>query len=640
MYYKITNGSVSFGADVVLENIDFEIKDREKIAVVGRNGCGKTTLLKVVAGEIIPEAGTGESGFSVTKAGNPVIGYLKQMAFEDENATLRDEVMKVFAPIFAVESKMEALLKRLGDSADEKTVNSYSAACEKFEFLGGYTYKKEYAVMVKSFGFGEEDENRRISEFSGGQRTRIALMKLLLSKPDILLLDEPTNHLDVMTVRWLEDYLKNYKSAVVIVSHDRMFINRIVDKVYEIEYGETRCYKGNYSDFERIKRENYEKQLKDHELFRAETERIKRVIERFRYKATKAKMVQSKIKYLERMQQADAPHKYDLKTFHADFQPQFKSASETLEVKGLKIGYDVPLAENINFKLYRGEKLGVIGANGTGKSTLLKTLTGKIRPLGGIFYFGANVKIGYFDQQMTQFNREGTVMDYFHDKYPALTEFEVRSALGAFMFSGEDVFKNITDLSGGEKVRLALCTILKERPNVLILDEPTNHMDIVGKETLENMLSAYEGTLVFVSHDRYFVKKIADKLLVFENGAVNFYPFGYDEYDELCRAEESDKTTEREKTTSLAKETTVNKSAKKYCSPLKEKGKIARKIQKLEKLIADTEKEINSYNEKLLLPEVYTDYIKSEKIQSEIERLTALCEEFTAEWLALSESSE
>lgn len=635
MYYKITNGSVSYGADVVLENVDIEIKDREKIAVVGRNGCGKTTLLKAIIGEAPLEEGTGESGFSVSKSGNPVIGYLRQIDFDDENVTMLDEILKVFEPVFRAERKMEKLLSEMQGHVDEKTVKEYSAACERYEFLGGYTYKKEYSAMIKSFGFTEEDKSKSIREFSGGQRTKIAFIKLLLSKPDILLLDEPTNHLDAFTVRWLEDYLKNYKSAVVVVSHDRMFINRIAEKIYEIEYGETKCYKGNYTDFERIKRENHIRLQKEHELQRAEIERITRLIERFRYKATKAKMVQSKIKMLERMKIVDAPDRYDLKTFHADFQPNTKSAKEVLTVTGLEIGYVQPLAK-IDFQLFSGQRLGVVGGNGTGKSTFLKTLVGELKALGGSFSFGQNVEIGYFDQQMAHARGNGRVIDDFHETYPRLSEFEVRSALGAFMFTGEDVFKSTADLSGGERVRLALCKILKKRPNFLILDEPTNHMDIVGKETLENMLAGYEGTVVFVSHDRYFTEKLADRILSFENDSAVFYPFGYAEYDEERRAAEA---AESEECKSTQSRESVFRPKKGYFSPLKERNKKLKRIEKLETLISEAENRLSFLYKELENPEIYSDYVKVSEVQGEIDGLSSLRDGYTAEWLSLSEET-
>lgn len=412
---------------------------------------------------------------------------------------------------------------------------------DRFDFMGGYTYKKEYETAIRKFGFSEEDKQKSLSEFSGGQRTKIALIKLLLSKPDILLLDEPTNHLDVQTIEWLEDYLKSYKKSVVIVSHDRMFLDKIVNVVYEIEYGVTTRYPGNFTDFTRRKRENYEKQLKDHEAQRKEIDRLNRIVERFKYKPTKAAMAFSKMKQIEHMQIIDAPNKYDLKTFHADFQPKDESVKNVFKATDLSVGYspETPLA-SLNFELFRGEKLGVIGANGTGKSTLLKTLIGKLSPLSGRLSYGLRVQTGYFDQQMAQVTSPKTVLDYFWDEFPGLNQTEARNALGAFQFSGDDVFKTVDNLSGGEKVRLALCKILKRRPNLLILDEPTNHMDIVGKETLENMLSAYEGTLIFVSHDRYFVNKLADRLIVFGQNGAEFLPYGYTEYEEKQKASQKE----------------------------------------------------------------------------------------------------
>jgi len=636
MHFRIQNGSVSFGADTVLERIDFEIKDREKIAIVGRNGCGKSTLLKCITGEVALEEGTGELPFAVSKVGNPVVGYLKQISFEDDSVSLIDEVLKVFKPIFDTEQKMQALLKEIEQTADENKIKEYSKLNDRYEFLGGYTYKKEYSVMIKQFGFTEQDKLKPLSEFSGGQRTKIAFIKLLLSHPDILLLDEPTNHLDINAVKWLEGYIKNYKSAVVIVSHDRMFVERTVDKVYEIEYGETKLYKGNYSDFERQKRDNYQKQLKDHEYQKEEIARLMRLVERFRYKATKAKMVQSKLKQIERMKIVDKPDRYDLKTFHASFTPNVESVKKVLTVKDLTIGYEKPLA-TINLELYRGQKLAVIGGNGIGKSTLVKTLVGEIKSLSGEYEFGIKTEIGYFNQQMAEYFSLKTVFEDFHDKFPTLNETEVRTALGAFLFSGEDVFKRVCDLSGGERVRLALCKMFKRKPNVLILDEPTNHMDIVGKETLENMLKEYVGTVIFVSHDRYFVNKVADRLLVFgDDGTTAFYPYGYAEY-ELNEKEKFEKQTAIEIETNKGTQTGGKKN---FSTPLKDKGKKIRRVAKLEELIAKTQTDIDTLNAELEDPSVYSDYVKVSKIQERLEELVKQNEEYSEEWLILSEELE
>ena len=636
MLFKIKNGSVSFGADTVLENIDFEIKDREKVAVVGRNGSGKSTLLKCITGEIIPEEGTGEEPFSITKVGSPVIGYLKQIAFTDENARMIDEVLTVFEPIISAERKMQELLKEIEVSPDENKIKAYSSLNERYEFMGGYTYKKEYSVMIKKFGFTEEDKEKRMCEFSGGQRTKIAFIKLLLSHPDVLILDEPTNHLDITAVKWLEGYIKSYKSAVVVVSHDRMFVERTVDKVYEIEYGETKCYKGGYSSFEKQKRENYQKQLKDHEYQREEIARLMRLVERFRYKATKAKMVQSKLKQIEHMKIVDRPDRYDLRTFHAAFTPNTESVKGVLTVKDLVVGYDRPLG-TINLELFRGQKLGVIGDNGVGKSTFLKTLVRSVAPISGSFEFGLKTEIGYFDQQMATYTSAKTVMDDFHDEFPLLNHTEVRSALGAFNFSGEDVFKYVSDLSGGERVRLALCKIFKRRPNVLILDEPTNHMDIVGKETLESMLKEYTGTVVFVSHDRYLVNKVADKLLVFENGDAVFYPFGYGEY-EILEKEREEKQTEKESVDNKKPSGTGGK--KDFSTPLKDKGKKERRVKKLEELIAKSGAEIERINTELASPEVYSNYVLVGELQEQLTKAQAENDAYTEEWLTLSEELE
>lgn len=635
MLFKITNGAVSFGADTVLENVEFEIRDHEKIAIVGRNGCGKSTLLKCITGELVMEEGTGELPFSLTKTGVTTIGFLKQIAFANENASLLDEVLTVFEPILETERKMQALLKEIETSPDDKKIKTYSALNDRFEFLGGYTYKKEYSVMIKQFGFTEEDKLKPIKEFSGGQRTKIAFIKLLLSHPDILLLDEPTNHLDINAVKWLEGYIKNYKSAVVIVSHDRMFVERTVDKVYEIEYGEVKCYHGNYSDFERQKKENYQKQLKDHEYQREEIARLTRLIERFRYKATKAKMVQSKIKMIERMKIVDKPDRYDLKSFHLSFEPRVEPVKSVLTVKDLVIGYDMALG-TVNLELLRGQKLGVIGANGVGKSTFLKTIVGETKSLSGDFSFGLRAEVGYFSQQMAEYSSEKTVYEDFHDLFPRLNETEVRTALGSFLFSGEDVFKRVNDLSGGERVRLALCKIFKKRPNLLILDEPTNHMDIVGKETLENMLKEYTGTVVFVSHDRYLVNKVADRLLVFDCDGAKFYPYGYAEYEMI------EKERKEEQTITAVKQTEKGSSSgkKTFSTPLKDKGKKERRVKKLEQLLSEIESKLLALNEQLEKPEVYSNYIEVERLQTEILTLTTEQESYTEEWLTLSEELE
>lgn len=660
MLYQISNGAVAFGDDVILHSIDFEIRNTEKIAIVGRNGCGKTTLLKLISGEVEMEKLDSDESAFIAKAGNPEIGYLKQIAFDDPDVTLEQEVRKCFVKMDERKAELARAAAELEHDYSDEKVARYTAMEEAFKDDGGYYYEKEYEVMIRKFGFSDDERKKPIRDFSGGQQTKIAFIKLLLSKPDILLLDEPTNHLDVTTIEWLEGYLKSYPKAVVVVSHDRMFLDNVVDVVYEIEYGTARRYPGNYTNFIARKKENYDKQMKDHIAQQKEIERLQRMVTRFKGKPTKTSMAQSKQKAIDRMVIIEAPDKYDNKTFHANFQPEKETGNDVLYTSELAIGYDHPLSV-VSLDLKRGEKLGILGGNGLGKSTFLKTIVGKIPALSGEYRFGTNVQIGYFDQQMAMYTSNKTVLDDFWDEYPNLTETEARNALGAFLFSGEDVFKNVNMFSGGEKVRLALCKILKTRPNVLVLDEPTNHMDIVGKETLESMLKDYKGTLIFVSHDRYFVKKVATQLLVFEDGTTNLYQFGYEQYQEKLdrEAEESKNayrgnaifggvisqngssqtgsdanrsTSQNAAAGNVGESTNANSTAqaggmavsstgKAYYNPGKERSKIQKKVKKAEEDLAVKEAKLDELKAELMKPEYQSSYSKLTEIQNEIDAL-------------------
>ena len=634
MNYRIENGAISYGVGTILEEINFEINEKDKIAIVGRNGAGKTNLLKAIVDNSILEEGIGTNKFGIYKQGSPVIGYLKQIDFEDDSKTMLEEILKEYKEITNLEEKIKLLSEKMNTETSEKTIASYTKSLEEYEFLGGYTYKKEYETALRNFGFTEEDEKKKISEFSGGQRTKIAFLKLILSKPDILLLDEPTNHLDIKAIEWLEKYLKNYKKAVVVVSHDRMFLDRIVNKVYEIEYGTMTLYKGNYKDFERQKKENYEKQLKDYEYQQKEIKRLENIVNRFKYKPTKAKMALSKLKQIEKMVKIEEPNKYDLKTFHNNFNIK-QSGKDVLQVKDLEIGYDKVL-QKVNFSLYRGEKLGIIGENGIGKSTLLKTIAGILKPLGGSFSFGHNVSIGYYDQQLEFENMENTVYEEFSRKFPELTTTKLRTILGSFLFTGEDVEKKIKVLSGGEKSRLKLCEIFKTEPNLLILDEPTNHMDIVGKESLENILKEYEGTLIFVSHDRYFVNKIANKILEFKPGKVTFFDGTYEEFQEY--KEKNDEQEESIKENKNEIKTKEEKNNKNQYLINKEINKKKNKLLKIEKEIEEYEKEIKQIEQEMGKEENATDYIKLNELQEEIQKLNEKIEEKMIEWEEINDT--
>lgn len=665
MLYQISNGAVAFGDDVILHSIDFEIRNTEKIAIVGRNGCGKTTLLKLISGEVEMEKLDSDESAFIAKAGNPEIGYLKQIAFDDPDVTLEQEVRKCFVKMDERKAELARAAAELEHDYSDEKVARYTAMEEAFKDDGGYYYEKEYEVMIRKFGFSDDERKKPIRDFSGGQQTKIAFIKLLLSKPDILLLDEPTNHLDVTTIEWLEGYLKSYPKAVVVVSHDRMFLDNVVDVVYEIEYGTARRYPGNYTNFIARKKENYDKQMKDHIAQQKEIERLQRMVTRFKGKPTKTSMAQSKQKAIDRMVIIEAPDKYDNKTFHANFQPEKETGNDVLYTSELAIGYDHPLSV-VSLDLKRGEKLGILGGNGLGKSTFLKTIVGKIPALSGEYRFGTNVQIGYFDQQMAMYTSNKTVLDDFWDEYPNLTETEARNALGAFLFSGDDVFKNVNMLSGGEKVRLALCKILKTRPNVLVLDEPTNHMDIVGKETLESMLKDYKGTLIFVSHDRYFVKKVATQLLVFEDGTTNLYQFGYEQYQEKLDREASESknvyrgnaifggaisqngssqtggsqtgsdanrsTSQNAAAGNVGESTNANGAAqaggmavsstgKAYYNPGKERSKVQKKVKKAEEDLAVKEAKLDELKAELMKPEYQSSYSKLTEIQNEIDAL-------------------
>ena len=629
MNYKITNGSINYGAETIIEEINFEIKDKEKIAIVGRNGSGKTSFLKALIDNEMLEEGIGENKFNIYKQGINEIGYLKQIDFEDDSTTMLDEILKVYKTIIQLEQKINKLENELQENSSQELIQDYTESLEKYDFLGGYTYKKEYETAIKKFGFTKEDESKKISQFSGGQRTKIAFLKLILSKPDILLLDEPTNHLDISAIEWLEKYLKNYSKSVVIVSHDRMFLDRIVNKVYEIEYGAMTEYKGNYTAFEEQKKLNYEKQLKDYEYQQAEIKRLQAVADRFRYKPTKAKMALSKLKKIEQMTIIEQPNKYDLKTFHANCDIKIESGKDVLKVKDLEIGYDKPIAK-ISFSLYRGQKLAIIGENGIGKSTLLKTINGNIEKISGDMEFGYHVKKEYFDQQMEFKNVENTVFDEISTTFPNLTTTQIRTLLGTFLFTGEDVFKKIKMLSGGEKSRLQLCKIFKKSPNLLLLDEPTNHMDIIGKESLENILKDYKGTLIFVSHDRYFVNKIADLILEFEKGKVTFFDGNYEEFTRYKESLDDDENN-------IIKTTPKEKNTNNQYFIDKQNNKLKNKMNKIEQEIENKENKIKELEKEILDENISTDYIKLAQLQEEIQKLKNEIEEKMIEWENLSE---
>lgn len=627
MRIEIINGSVEYDGNTVLSEINFSVSDKEKIALVGRNGSGKTSILKCISGEVPLVSGTGDEKFSFSISGAPKIGYLQQVSLNDE-LTLRQEILSAYKDVVGLENKLQNLLDKMSENPSDENVGAYSRAMERFENIGGYLYKKECLTAVSKFGFSAEDLDKKLSCFSGGQRTKIALMKLLLEKPDVLLLDEPTNHLDIAAVEWLEGYLKNYKNSVVIVSHDRMFLDRIVGVVYEIEYGVTTRYKGNYTAFLAQKQQAYDKALKDAKWKSAEIDRLRKIVERFRYKATKAAMAQSKLKEIERLGTVETPRRFDTSTFASSFQPEYESVRDALFVKDLVFGYDKPLGE-ISLAVERGQKIGVIGSNGTGKSTLLKTITGLIPPLSGDVRFGVKTRVGYFDQPIAATKSELSVLEDFRAEFPELNDGEIRKTLGGFLLSGDDVFKCVKDLSGGEKVRLALSKIFRRRPNFLILDEPTNHMDIIGKETLEKLLMDFSGTVIVVSHDRYLINRVAKSLIVFEKGGVRYFDGTFDEYEE--REKETAEEVAKEKP-----EKTKKTGGERYVES-KEEARRKHRVEFLEKKITALEEELSRAQAKFDDETVNTDYKKVMAVEEEIKTIEEKLDPLITEWTELSE---
>lgn len=613
MYYKISNGSVTLSGNTILEDINFKVSDNEKIGIVGRNGSGKTTLLKAIVGEIDLE--NGYDDLKVESVGDYKVGYVKQNIDNNLNIKMIDYIVDAYSNLTDIEKNMKKLENKMISGYDENIVNKYNDLISKYEYLGGYTYKKEYEVALKKFGFSESDKDKLLSEFSGGQLTKLSLVKLLLSKPDLLILDEPTNHLDINTIEWLEDYLKNYNKSIIIVSHDRMFLDNVCNVIYDIEYGTLKRYNGNYTYFVNKKHEDYIKQERDYETQQKEIKRLQAIADRFRYKPSKASMAMSKLKQIERMVKIDKPQKENNRTFKTNFSPNQESYRDVLKVKNLSIGYDKELSK-LTFNVERKDKLGIIGENGIGKSSLLKTIMGFISPLGGKYTFGDKVNIGYFSQQLDNIDSNKTIYEEIDNAFPSMSPTEIRSLLGAFDFHGDEVFKKISSLSGGEKVRVSLCKILNSRPNVLILDEPTNHLDIINKNTIEKMLKEYNGTIIMVSHDRYLIKNVCTKLLVFNKDEVVLYNYGYDEYLEKRKVIKESEIIKKENKVSK-KEVNIN---------------LTKEINKIEKVIDNKEKELAKLNKELLKEEVYMDISKAKSIQEKIEKITKEIEIKTKEW--------
>ncbi len=509
MLYQILNGTVSVGGNTILDHIDFEIREKEKIAIVGANGTGKTTLLRLISGELELDRDDKRNTPGVKTSRNVTVGMLRQSNTADASKTIEEILL---------------------EGCPER--DSFSK--ERF------AYEMEYDRLFTGFGFEKSDKKKLFMEFSGGEQTKIGLIRLLLEKPDILLLDEPTNHLDIETMEWLEDYMKIYPNAVVFVSHDRFFLDQVVTAVYELDRKKLRRYAGNYTQYRQQKAKDIKQQTKAYERQQAELKRLNELIEKFKHKPSKASFARSRKSIIERMELIEKPEAEAGSFFTGAIEPEVLGPKWVYEAEHLKIGYNGRVIKELSLKLRRGQKIGIIGANGTGKTTFLKTVAGELPAVDGKGNLGNNVLLAYYDQQTASIQSEDTVLKHFHDLYPAMTEKEVRNTLGMYLFSGQDAAKKVSNLSGGEKARLMLAELITGRPNLMVLDEPTNHMDIKAKETLESVFKAYTGTMLFVSHDRYFISQLADAILVFEADRVMYYPFGYEHYLNHCRRDDGE----------------------------------------------------------------------------------------------------
>lgn len=509
MLYQILNGTVSVGGNTILDHIDFEIREKEKIAIVGANGTGKTTLLRLISGELELDRDDKRNTPGVKTSRNVTVGMLRQSNTADASKTIEEILL---------------------EGCPER--DSFSK--ERF------AYEMEYDRLFTGFGFEKSDKKKLFREFSGGEQTKIGLIRLLLEKPDILLLDEPTNHLDIETMEWLEDYMKIYPNAVVFVSHDRFFLDQVVTAVYELDRKKLRRYAGNYTQYRQQKAKDIKQQTKAYERQQAELKRLNELIEKFKHKPSKASFARSRKSIIERMELIEKPEAEAGSFFTGAIEPEVLGPKWVYEAEHLKIGYNGRVIKELSLKLRRGQKIGIIGANGTGKTTFLKTVAGELPAVDGKGNLGNNVLLAYYDQQTASIQSEDTVLKHFHDLYPAMTEKEVRNTLGMYLFSGQDAAKKVSNLSGGEKARLMLAELITGRPNLMVLDEPTNHMDIKAKETLESVFKAYTGTMLFVSHDRYFISQLADAILVFEADRVMYYPFGYEHYLNHCRRDDGE----------------------------------------------------------------------------------------------------
>ncbi|RCW62196.1 ABC-F family ATP-binding cassette domain-containing protein [Saliterribacillus persicus] len=635
IYMQVNNLVKRYGAELILSNIKLEIKNNDRIAIVGRNGAGKTTLLNIISGKLGYDEG------EIHKPKDVTIGYLAQHSGLESTETIWKEMLQIYQHFITREKELRKMEQAMGDpdrmkdeAGYQQLLVQYDQKQEDFKAEGGYQYEAEIKAVLTGLDFPEDMWDTKISSLSGGQKTRLALGKLLLTNPNVLILDEPTNHLDIATLTWLEGYLNNYKGAVVIVSHDRYFLDKTVNIVYEISRNRSAKFFGNYSKFLEQKEANYEQDLKQFDKQQAEIKKLEEFVQKNIVRASTTKRAQSRRKQLEKMDVLDKPNG-DLASAKFSFMIEKRSGNDVLKIRDLSFRYksDEPaIFSNLNLDITRGESMALVGPNGVGKSTLLKTITNDLKPSSGTIQIGANVKIGYYDQEQAKLNSNKTVLHELWDDYPNMNEKDIRTILGNFLFSGDDVLKIVSSLSGGEKARLALAKLMMEKANLLVLDEPTNHLDLDSKEVLEAALIDYPGTILFVSHDRYFINKLSTQVLEMEPQKTTLYLGDYDYYLEKKQEEQELEDLNKQNENVPAKENKAKKNYHLDKEAKKEQRKIERRTEEIENLIEEIELEMTTIEEELCKPEVFQDHEKSFTLNERNQALENQMETLMEEW--------
>lgn len=628
----------SFDGDDIFNNVDLEVKTGERIGIVGRNGAGKSTLMKIIAGVEDYDSG------HISKIKNLKMGYLTQQMTLNTNQTVIAEMTKPFEHIKEMQEQMKFETDWLAKHAEEYDTDEYKAHIARYESISnqfeqqeGYQYESKIKTVLHGLNFTEDDFNRPINDFSGGQKTRLSLAQMLLNEPDLLLLDEPTNHLDMETTQWLESYLNYFKGAIIIISHDRYFLDKIVNQIYDVALGDVQHYVGNYGQFIEQRDKYYQKKMQEYESQQAEIKKLETFVEKNIARASTSGMAKSRRKMLEKIELINKPI-LDAKSANIEFDFERNTGNDVFHIKNLAIGYDEPITSNINLEITKGDHIAIIGPNGIGKSTLIKTIAERQPKISGDIIKGANLKIGYYDQKQAEFKSTKSILDYIWDQYPTMNEKDVRAVLGRFLFVQDDVKKVINDLSGGEKARLQLALLMLERNNVLILDEPTNHLDIDSKEMLEQALLNFDGTLLFVSHDRYFINQLANKVFDLDTTGGTLYLGDYQYY--VDKLEETEALKSKHEQSQVEQQIDNTPKTNNYIDQKqqkKEQRQITRKIEQCELAIEDYEAQIDDLNVQLTKPEIFSNPDKANDIAIAKAETEQKLEQVMSEWAELQE---